>query len=116
MTDTDDHDQQSDTPQAIPGPPPTGYRLVVYSVRGHKYLAGNPTWHPVDEIPPGVGTRFASTSEVDRHVRRELAGQSGFDAVAIVADDGHVLMRGVRGTGNTWAWRDIRPGDAPTPA
>jgi hypothetical protein len=35
--------------------------------------------------------------------------------VAILADDGHVLMRGVRSTGSTWAWRDIRPGDTSAP-
>ena len=116
MTDTDNHDRQSLTPQEIPGPQPTAYRLVVHSVRGHRYLVGNPTVHPVDEILPGVGTRFSSTSAVERYARRELAGLSSYHAVEIVDDDGHTLMRGVRSTCNTWAWRDIRPGDAPAPA
>ena len=119
MIDTDDHDRQSSTPQPIPGQQPTAYRLVVHSIRGHKYLVGNTTVHPVDEIPAGVGTRFSSTSAVEHYVRRELAGQSSCDAVEIVADDGRTVMRGVRsginGTGNTWVWRDMRPGDASAP-
>jgi hypothetical protein len=120
VTDTDNHDRQSFTPQAIPGPQPAAYRVVVYSIRGHKYLVGNTTVHPVDEIPPGVGTRFTSTSAVQSYVRRELAGLSCYHAVAIVGDDGHTLMRGVRsgfnGTGNTWIWLDIRPGETSAPA
>jgi hypothetical protein len=115
VTDTDDHNRPSPTPQAIPGPLPTAYRLLVYSIRGHRYLVGNTTVHPVDEIPAGVGTRFSSTSAVERYVRRELAGLSSYHAVEIVADDGHALMRGVRSTGNTWAWRDIRTGDTSAP-
>jgi len=69
VTDTDNHDRQSLTPQAIPGAQPTAYRLVMHSVRGHRYLVGNPTVHPVDEILPGVGTRFSSTSAVERYAR-----------------------------------------------
>ena len=99
----------------MPGPQPTAYRLVVSSIRGHRYLVGNTTVHPVDEIPAGVGTRFASTGAVERYVRRALAGQSCYHAVAIVADDGHVLTRGVRGTGNTWIWREEHPGDTCAP-
>lgn len=113
MTDIDD--RRFPTPQPIPDPRPTGYRLVVYSVRGHRYLVGNTTVHPVDEIPAGVGTRFDSTCAVERYVRRALAGLSCYDAVEIVAEDGRVLRRGVRsgmnGTGNTWIWCDVRPGD-----
>jgi hypothetical protein len=120
VTDTDDHNRQSAAPQAIPVPQPAAYRLVVYSVRGHRYLVGNTTVHPVDEIQDGVGTRFSSTSAVQSYVCRELAGLSCYHAVAIVDDDGHTLLRGVRSgfnaTGDTWAWLDTRPGETPAPA
>jgi hypothetical protein len=114
-----DHDPQSSPARATASLRNTTYRLVMVSVRGHKYLLGNTTVHPVDEIPPGIGTRFSNTSAVQDHVRRELAGLSCYHAVEIVADDGHALRRGERSginsTGNTWVWRDIRPGDAPAP-
>ena len=120
MTDAAAHDPQSDAAQPIPSPRYTGYRLVVFSVRGHKYLVGNTTVHPVEEILPGVGTRFSSPSAIDRYVRRELAGLSCYYAAQVVDDDGRVLMRGVRsgvnGTGNTWIWSDSRPREAPAPA
>lgn len=119
MTDTEAHDRRLPAPPPMPGLRPTGYRLVVYSIRGHKYLVGNTTVHPVEEIPAGVGTRFTSTSEVERYVRRALAGRSWCHAVAIVSDDGHALRRGVRsgfnGTGNTWIWREAHSGGTCAP-
>ena len=92
----------------------------MYSVRGHRYLVGNTTVHPVDEIQDGVGTRFSSTSAVQRYVRRESADQTGHHAAAIVAADGHALHLSVRssinGTADTWIWLDNRPGDTSAPA
>ena len=115
MNDTDDRDRESAAPQPMPGSQPTAYRLVVHVIRGHRYLVGNITVHPVDEVPAGVGTRFASTGAVEWCVRRALAGLFWYHAVELVADGGHVLMRGVRGTGNTWIWRDTHPGGTSAP-
>ncbi len=88
-----------------------GYRLVMVSVRGHKYLAGNTTVHPVDEVPAGVGTRFRTVSEVRRYVIRELTSLSSFYRVDIVDDTGDPVSRGTRsgpnGTGTTWTWVDL---------
>jgi hypothetical protein len=85
------------------------YRIVVVSVRGPRYLVGNPSVHPIDHVPPGVGTRFATTAQARTYVRREFASASAFWQAEIVNNSGAVVMRGFRGgynaTGRTWTWR-----------
>jgi hypothetical protein len=59
---------------ASAGSPGVGLQLLCVSIRGHRYLVGHCTAHPVDTVPTGVGTRFASLDEVHHYVRAELRG------------------------------------------
>jgi hypothetical protein len=78
------------------------------SVRGDRYLVGNPTGHPVDAVPAGVGTRFADLDAIQRHVRGELSGLR-YPQVRVIDDTGAVMMYGFHtapgGIGETWTWR-----------
>lgn len=85
------------------------FRLLTVSVRGHKYLVGNPNVHPVDTLPADRGSRFHDIDHVKRYVKRELGGISSICAVEVIAtDSAKVALRGTRagrgGTGNTWLW------------
>ena len=84
------------------------WRVLCVSVRGHRYLVGSPTVHPVDEIPPAVGRRFASFQDIDRYVRQELRGISALHRVDVVDDHGTVVRYGTRDGrgGNRWTWHD----------
>ncbi|WP_460491704.1 hypothetical protein [Dactylosporangium cerinum] len=79
------------------------------SVRGHRYLVGSPTVHPVDTVPAGVGRRFASVDDVERYVRHDLRGVTALWQVQVVDDDGVIVRRGTRsgrnGTGGRWTWQ-----------
>jgi hypothetical protein len=85
-------------------------RVVAVSVRGPKYLVGDPTVHDIEEVPPGVGTPFASIAEVQHHVTREFRGLSVYWRVEVVDADGAVVWRGTRdghrGTGPSWIWEE----------
>ena len=86
------------------------YRLLYVSIRGPRYLLGNPTVHPVDvAVPAGVGTRFATFDQIERHVAEELRGLSVFWRVEVVDEHGTVVRRGTRagfnGTGERWTWQ-----------
>ncbi len=102
-----------------PCPPISGLRLLYVSVRGHCYLAGNSNIHPVDSVPAGVGTRFASLDQIESYVRHELRGLSTFWQVRVIDDDGTVVRYGFRagpgGTGETWVWRPASTEPATTP-
>jgi hypothetical protein len=78
-------------------------------VRGPKYLVGNPSVHPIDHVPPGVGMSFATTEAAQTYVRREFASATAYWQAEIVNDNGAVIMRGFRNgynaTGRTWTWR-----------
>ncbi|MET7426643.1 hypothetical protein [Dactylosporangium sp. NPDC005555] len=92
------------------GTGPAGWRVLYVSIRGHRYLVGSPTVHPVDTVPVSVGRRFASFGDIDRFARRDLRGLSALCSVEIVDDGGSVVRRGTRsghnGTGNRWTWQD----------
>lgn len=85
-------------------------RVVAVSVRGPKYLVGDPTVHNIEEVPAGVGTPFASIAEVQHYVTRELRGLSVYWRVEVVDADGTVVWRGTRdghhGTGPNWIWEE----------
>lgn len=84
------------------------YRLLYVSVRGHRYLAGGPTVHPVDGVPAGAGSTFGDFPAVEHHVRGELRGISAIHQVLVIDTDGTVVRRGHRsgpgGTRDRWTW------------
>lgn len=112
-------DPQHDAGRPRSGPKPdgtaSGLRVLCVSVRGHRYLVGGPTVHPVDSVPAGAGRRFASAADVERYVRHELRGIRALRQVEVVDDDGVVLRRGTRhgirrgrnGTGERWIWQQV---------
>ncbi|WP_416901334.1 hypothetical protein [Micromonospora echinospora] len=85
------------------------YRILAVSIRGHRYLEGNPTPHPITEVPPGVGTRFPSLTAVEQHVQREYRNLSVVWRVEVIDEHGEVVSRGTRdgvnGTGSRWVWQ-----------
>ncbi|MFI7492955.1 hypothetical protein ACIBXA_31740 [Micromonospora echinaurantiaca] len=85
-------------------------RIVAVSVRGHRYLDGNPSPHPITEVPAGVGTRFPDLAAVHHHVHQAYpSGLSAFWRIEVVDDQGRVVARGTRdginGTGRRWMWQ-----------
>jgi hypothetical protein len=82
-------------------------RLVAVSVRGPKYLDGNPSVHPIDRVPPEVGTRFSSIEQAQTYAVRAYATLSSYWRIDIVDDQGQTVMRGFRigATGRVWTWR-----------
>jgi hypothetical protein len=86
------------------------FRLVFVSVRGPRYLLGNPSVHPVDAAPPDAGTRFATVEQIERYVQRHLTGLSVYWRVEIIDQGGAVVRHGTRtgrnGTGERWTWRN----------
>jgi hypothetical protein len=102
-----------DEPAASTGTQPqnTGLRLLCVSVQSASacYLVGNPNVHPVEAVPPRIGTRFADLDAVKDYVRTELRGLGCYWQVRVVDDDGAVVIYGFRagynGTGETWTWR-----------
>jgi hypothetical protein len=89
----------------------TVFRIVMVSVRAARYLVGNPSVHPIDHVPPGVGTRFATTSQAQAFVQREFRTISAYRHAEIVNDTGQIVMRGIRdgynATGRTWSWHTV---------
>lgn len=90
------------------------YRLVIFSVRGHKQLAGSNMVRVLDAdaaLPADEGTVFASLANARGYVRRELAGLSCYHRCVIVDAGGATLMVGVRsgfnGTGKRFVWADV---------
>ncbi|SCL20393.1 hypothetical protein GA0074692_0857 [Micromonospora pallida] len=85
------------------------FRILAVSIRGHRYLEGNPTSHPITEVPPGVGTRFPSLTAVKQHVQREYRSLSVVWRVEVIDERGEVVSRGTRdgvnGTGSRWVWQ-----------
>ncbi|GAB3147105.1 hypothetical protein GCM10027290_29870 [Micromonospora sonneratiae] len=85
------------------------FRIVAVSVRGHRYLEGGPSVHPISEVPAGVGTRFLDLTAVQHHVRREYRTLSVIWRVEVVNERGEVVSRGTRdglnGTGSRWMWQ-----------
>jgi hypothetical protein len=88
------------------------FRIICVSVRGPRYLLGNPSVHPVDAPPPGVGTLFTRVGQAQSYVRRHLAELSAYWRVEIIDECGAVVGYGTRtehnGTGERWTWRDTR--------
>jgi hypothetical protein len=85
------------------------YRVLYVSIRGPKYLLGNTTVHPVDAAAPtGVGTRFTTLEQVERHVAVDLRGVSTYWRVEVIDEHGAVVRLGTRagrnGTGERWTW------------
>lgn len=89
------------------------FRVLARSVRGHSYLMGNPSVHPVetDAVPAGVGTTFGTLQNVRGFVLRKLNGLSCYYAVSVVDSAGVVVATGVRsgrnGTGKRWEWESV---------
>ncbi|MFY1652774.1 hypothetical protein ACN27J_18025 [Solwaraspora sp. WMMB762] len=84
-------------------------RILAVSVRGHRYLEGNPSVHPISEVPAGTGTLFPDLTAVQRHVQREYRTLSVFWRVEVIDERGQIVSRGTRdglnGTGNRWVWQ-----------
>lgn len=85
-------------------------RLLLHSVRGHTYLLGNPTVHPVDTAPPDTGTTFNSHTDIRRYLRHQLRDLTFIHRVTVIDPAGKGICYAVRagrdGTGNRWAWHD----------
>jgi hypothetical protein len=94
-----------------PADPAAGWRVLCVSVRGHRYLVGSPTVHPIDEVPAQVGQRFTSHADVERYARHHLRGISALQQVEVIDDDGVTVRRGTRsgrnGTGERWTWQQV---------
>lgn len=87
-----------------------GFRIVVHSVNGAKYLIGRTAAALPDEerVATTEGTVFATAVEVRRYVREELNDISSYWRVSVLDRDGVTVGSGVRkgfgGTGKTWSW------------
>ncbi|MEV5691991.1 hypothetical protein [Micromonospora globbae] len=86
------------------------FRILAVSTRGHRYLDGNPSAHPVTEIPSDAGTRFPSLAAVRQHVQREYPSSlSVFWRIEVIDEQGTVVSRGTRdglnGAGSRWVWQ-----------
>lgn len=85
-------------------------RLLLHSVRGHTYLLGNPTVHPIDTAPPEVGTTFTSHTDIRRYLRHQLRDLTFIHQITVIDPTGKALSRATRtgrsGTGNRWTWHD----------
>jgi hypothetical protein len=87
------------------------YRVLYWSTRGHHYLVGNPTVHPVDPpVPDGVGTTFPT---IDAAQAWSLSddGPASITYRIDIIDAAGALVRmghrnGLNGTGKRWMWRD----------
>lgn len=101
------------------------FRVVAVSVRGHLYLMGSPSVHPINPpgqhdgpVPAGVGNEFPTIADAQRYTRRDLGPISSYYQVRVVDQDGATVMRGWRtgpgGTGRRWTWQDATP-SSPAP-
>jgi hypothetical protein len=90
--------------------PDGGLRLLCVSARDNAcHLVGHTSMHPVDPVPDGAGTVFATICEITAYVRRQVSSVSSYSQVRVIDSSGTVIAYGVRAgynsTGHTWIWR-----------
>jgi hypothetical protein len=87
-----------------------GFRIVVHSVNGAKYLIGGTATALPDEerVATDQGSIFATAVKVRRYVREELNDISSYWRVSVIDRSGVTvgfgLRKGLGGTGKTWSW------------